>query len=321
MIETASPGDINPSAVTTPSSLSQDNGQRSVWMDGKVIPWSDARIHVATHGLHYATTVIEAIRVYHGKPLQLVERLRRLQESAVMLHLKIPYSTDKLCDAVYTLLDLGRIKDAYIRPVAWLGAESGGAGSPVSPSCSLELSPRGLTTHVAILALPVDETFSMRHYKDGLRLMISPWARPAPHTAPVSTKSAGMYPISIISRAEAEQQGCHDALMLDHRGYVAEGTGANVFLVIEGDLHTPLPDSLLNGFTRQLIMSLAIQDGLRVIERAIHPDELLRAQEIFLTGTAYEIAPVREILTMGEYPHGPVTQRLQTLFQDHVASL
>ncbi len=276
---------------------------RFVWLDGKIVRWEAATIHVATHGLHYATVVLEGIRVYNGKPFLLEEHIKRLLDSADSLQIKIPYTVDELFNTVHEIIAKNKMKNGYIRPLAWLGDES------------LELNSKKVSTHVAILAIPLNKIHEPSTLAAGLRVMVSSWARPAPHTTPIVAKSAAMYPVSLIAKHEAEQHGYNDALLLDYQGHLAEATSSNIFLIIDGDLHTPIPECSLNGFTRQVIMEEALNAKLCVIERSIHPDELKTAEEIFLTGIAYGILPVREVLNIGEFHHGPITQKLQERYK------
>ena len=286
------------------SSLKKKNASKLVWLDGKIVPWEAATIHVASHGLHYATAVLEGIRVYSGKPFLLEEHIKRLFESATVLQIKIPYTLDELSNAVYEVLEKNEMKEGYIRPIAWLGDET------------LEINSKNISSHIAILALPLSKvSLENRKKENGLRVIVSSWARPAPHAIPVISKSASSYPISIVAKQEAVQNGYDDALLLDYQGNLAEATSSNLFLVIDGDLHTPIPECSLNSFTRQVIMNEAVKEKICVVERSIHPDELKLAEEVFLTGTAYGILPVREILHVGEFPHGPITQKLQKRYK------
>jgi len=278
--------------------------QRFVWLDGKIIPWERATIHVASHGLHYATSVLEGIRIYNGKPFLLQEHIKRLFESAAILQIKIPYTLDELSNAIYEILEKNKMKEGYIRPIAWLGDES------------LEINPKNISSHIAILPVPLSNVskIAMRQ-TNGLRVMVSSWEKPAPHAMPTIAKAASNYPISIMAKQEAEQNGYHDAFLLDYQGNLAEATSSNIFLVIDGDLHTTIPECSLNGFTRQVVMEEAVKEKICVIERSVHPDELKLAEEIFLTGTAYGILPVREVLHVGEFPIGPITQKLQKRYK------
>jgi branched-chain amino acid aminotransferase len=252
-------------------------------MDGKLVEWRSANIHVLTHGLHYASSVFEGERAYNGRIFKGTEHSKRLEFSATTLGMKLPYSTAEL-DAAKTLtLEKNGLTDAYIRPVAWRGSEMMGVSAQAN------------TIHVAIAVWEWPSYFSAEAKMKGIRLTLSDWRRPSPDSAPVHAKAAGLYMICTLAKHKAEAAGYQDALMYDYRGYVAEATGANVFLAIDGKLHTPTADCFLNGLTRQTAIELARRNGIEVIERHIQPDELAKATEVFLTGTAAEITPVGEI--------------------------
>ncbi|WP_342240457.1 branched-chain amino acid aminotransferase [Inquilinus sp. OTU3971] len=254
-----------------------------IWMDGKLVEWRSANIHVLTHGLHYASSVFEGERAYNGRIFKGTEHSKRLEFSATTLGMKLPYSTAEL-DAAKTLtLEKNGLTDAYIRPVAWRGSEMMGVSAQAN------------TIHVAIAVWEWPSYFSAEAKMKGIRLTLSDWRRPSPDSAPVHAKAAGLYMICTLAKHKAEAAGYQDALMYDYRGYVAEATGANVFLAIDGKLHTPTADCFLNGLTRQTAIELARRNGIEVVERHIQPDELAKATEVFLTGTAAEITPVGEI--------------------------
>jgi branched-chain amino acid aminotransferase len=254
-----------------------------IWMDGKLVEWRSANIHVLTHGLHYASSVFEGERAYNGRIFKGTEHSKRLEFSATTLGMKLPYSTAEL-DAAKTLtLEKNGLTDAYLRPVAWRGSEMMGVSAQAN------------TIHVAIAVWEWPSYFSAEAKMKGIRLTLSDWRRPSPDSAPVHAKAAGLYMICTLAKHKAEAAGYQDALMYDYRGYVAEATGANVFLAIDGKLHTPTADCFLNGLTRQTAIELARRNGIEVIERHIQPDELAKATEVFLTGTAAEITPVGEI--------------------------
>jgi branched-chain amino acid aminotransferase len=254
-----------------------------IWMDGKLVEWRSANIHVLTHGLHYASSVFEGERAYNGRIFKGTEHSKRLEFSATTLGMKLPYSTAEL-DAAKTLtLEKNGLTDAYLRPVAWRGSEMMGVSAQAN------------TIHVAIAVWEWPSYFSAEAKMKGIRLTLSDWRRPSPDSAPVHAKAAGLYMICTLAKHKAEAAGYQDALMYDYRGYVAEATGANVFLAIDGKLHTPTADCFLNGLTRQTAIELARRSGIEVIERHIQPDELAKATEVFLTGTAAEITPVGEI--------------------------
>lgn len=254
-----------------------------IWMDGKLVEWRSANIHVLTHGLHYASSVFEGERAYNGRIFKGTEHSKRLEFSATTLGMKLPYSTAELDAAKALTLEKNGLTDAYIRPVAWRGSEMMGVSAQAN------------TIHVAIAVWEWPSYFSAEAKMKGIRLTLSDWRRPSPESAPVHAKAAGLYMICTLAKHKAEAAGYQDALMYDYRGYVAEATGANVFIAIDGKLHTPTADCFLNGLTRQTAIELARRNGIEVVERHIQPEELAKGTEVFLTGTAAEITPVGEI--------------------------
>lgn len=254
-----------------------------IWIDGKMIPWRDAKVHVLTHGLHYASAVFEGERVYGGEVFKLTPHTERLAKSAAILGFDLPYSVAELDQATKQVVHANGIVDGYVRPVAWRGSEMMG------------ISAQENTIHVAIAAFPWPSYFDMDARMKGIKMETSAWRRPAPDAAPVHAKASGLYMICTLSKHAAEAKGCHDALMLDYRGYVAEATGANIFFLIDGKLHTPKPDCFLDGITRQTVIELAKARGVDVIERHIMPGEMALATEVLLTGTAAEVTPVGQI--------------------------
>jgi branched-chain amino acid aminotransferase len=276
-----------------------------IWQDGTFLPWREARLHVLTHGLHYASAVFEGERVYNGKVFKLEEHNERLHRSAELLGFKVPYSVDRLNEITREVVKKNNLTDGYVRPIAWRGTET------------LSVAARNSTVHVAIAAWPWPSYFSKEARERGLKLMIAPWKRPSPETEPVHSKAAGLYMICTLSKHAAEDAGYEDALMLDWRGYVAEATGANVFFVMNGELHTPTPDCFLNGITRRTVIGLAKAQGINVIERHIKPEEMRNAQECFLTGSAAEVTPVGRI---GDYSFtvGNLTKKLMQDYADLV---
>ena len=257
-----------------------DDRDGVIWYDGHTVPWRDARLHMLTHALHYASAVFEGERAYGGEVFKLDEHTQRLFGSAATMGIEMPYSQDEINDATRALLRAGGIEDGYVRPIAWRGSEMMGVSAQEN------------TIHVSIAAWPWPSYFSPEARMKGIRLMTSEWRRPAPDTAPVHAKAAGLYMICTLAKHKAEANGFDDALMLDYRGRVAEATGANVFFAIDGALHTPDPDCFLDGITRRTVIGLAQTRGLEVIERVVMPEEIPGAQEIFLTGTAAEVTPV-----------------------------
>ncbi len=274
-----------------------DDRDGYIWFDGKMVAWRDAKTHVLTHALHYASAVFEGERVYGKTVFKLQEHSERLVRSAQILGFALPYSVEELNDATRQVVEANGIIDGYVRPVAYRGAEQMGVSAP------------NTKIHVAIAAWVWPSYFPAELRRVGIRMNIARWKRPHPETAPTASKAAGLYMIGTLAKQEAEQAGYSDSLMLDWQGNVAEATGANIFLVIDGALHTPRPDCFLNGLTRQTVMKLAEKRGLQVIERVIAPEELAKAQEVFLTGSAAEITPVGEI-GPHRYTPGPVTAAL-----------
>ena len=254
-----------------------------IWFDGELINWKDAKVHVLTHGLHYASSVFEGERCYKGKIFREIEHTERLHHSANTLGFKIPYSIDEICKIRKVVLKANNIIDGYIRPVSWRGSEMMG------------ISAQRNTIHFAVAAWEWPSYYTPESRLKGIKLQLSKWRRPSPDTAPVSTKAAGLYMICTLAKHEAEKNGCQDALMLDQRGFIAETTSANIFIIINNELHTPIPDCFLNGITRQEVIKIAKKNGIPVVERHIKLDELEKADEVFVTGTAAEVTPVSQI--------------------------
>lgn len=282
-----------------------DDRDGFIWKNGQFLPWRQATTHVLTHGLHYGSCVFEGVRVYGGKIFKLREHTQRLIDSAKLLGFSLPYSLSELEDATRATVEKQQITNGYIRPVAWRGSEM------------MAISAQKNSIHVAIAAWEWPSYFSQEARERGLRLQLSQWARPAPNTAPTASKAAGLYMICTLSKHTAEQAGFDDALMLDYRGLIAEATGANVFFVMNGALHTPTPDCFLDGITRRTVMELAKKSGIEVIERKIALEELSQAQEVFLTGTAAEVTPISQI---GEHAFtvGPITKQLMSAYSAEV---
>ncbi len=260
-----------------------DQRDGSLWFDGKLVPWKEAKTHVLTHGLHYASSVFEGERMYTGRIYKLKEHTHRLFESARILGITIPYSEEEISAACLEACAVQGYTDAYIRPVVYRGSEM------------MAVAAQSTRIHVAIAAWQWPSYFDAETKMKGIRLDVSDWRRPAPDTAPTAAKAAGLYMICTMSKHNAEAKGYADAMMLDYRGFVAEATGANIFFVKDGVLHTPKPDCFLNGITRQSVMALAKLRQIPVIERHIHPEELTGFSECFLTGSAAEVTPVSEI--------------------------
>ena len=278
-----------------------------IWKDGEFYPWKDARIHVLTHGLHYASSVFEGERAYNGKIFKSRQHSERLIKSAEILGMSFPYTVDEIEEAKYKTLKKNNLTDAYIRPVAWRGGEQMG------------ISAKKALTHVAIACWEWPSYFPAEVREKGISLKTSPWQKPAANTAPTQSKAAGLYMIGTLSKHWAEDQGYTDALMLDYRGNVVEATGANFFMVVDGVLITPPPDCFLNGITRQTLIQLAKEHGIPLEEKIILPEDLKKADEIFLTGTAAEVTAVGKIDDL-EFTVGPITRKLRDAYETLVRS-
>ncbi|HEX4738555.1 MAG TPA: branched-chain amino acid aminotransferase [Allosphingosinicella sp.] len=262
---------------------SYDDRDGLIWLDGKLVPWREANVHVLTHALHYASSVFEGQRAYGGEIFRLTDHSKRLKKSGELLGFEIPFSVEEIDQACREVLAANKLEDAYMRPLAWRGSEQMGVSAQKSK------------IHLAIACWYWGAYFGEEALMKGLRLEISPWRRPAPYTAPTESKASGLYMICTLARHNAQAKGYDDALMFDWRGQVAEGTGANAFFVRDGVLHTPTPDCFLNGITRQTVIELAKKRGIEVQERAIWPEELESFEQMFLTGSAAEVTPVAEI--------------------------
>jgi len=263
--------------------LTYDDRDGAIWYDGEMVPWRDAKLHVLSHGLHYASSVFEGERVYGGTIFRLQAHTERLFESGRLLGFDIPFTPEAVNAACYAVCEANGIVDGYVRPVAWRGSEMMGVSAQKN------------TIHLAIAAWEWPSYFSPEARLKGIKLQWSKWKRPDPATIPAKAKAAGLYMICTLSKHEAERNGFDDALMMDWRGRLAESTGANIFLAIDGALHTPVPDCFLDGITRQCVIQLARARGIEVIERVIMPEEIAKADEVFLTGTAAEVTPVGQI--------------------------
>ncbi|MEN5113540.1 branched-chain amino acid aminotransferase [Brevundimonas diminuta] len=261
-----------------------------IWFDGEFVPWREAKTHVLTHGLHYGSSVFEGERMYGGEIFKLTAHSQRLKRSAELLDFEIPYSVAEIDTACKETCARNGLIDCYIRPVAYLGAEQ------------LSVSARNSKVHLAIAAWEWPSYFDPDVKKKGIALEWAKWRRPDPSTAPSTAKAAGLYMICTMSKTAAEKRGYADALMLDWRGYVAEATGANVFFVKDGALHTPRVDHILDGITRQTVIEMAQARGTEVVVRDILPEELAGFSECFLTGSAAEVTPVGQV---GDYRFTP----------------
>jgi branched-chain amino acid aminotransferase len=282
-----------------------DDRPGSVWMDGSLVPWTEARLHVLSHGLHYASCVFEGQRAYGGEVFKLEEHTDRLIRSARILDMEIPYTAEEINAACRDTLRTQGFADAYMRPVAWRGSEM------------MAVSAQATQIHLAIAVWEWPSYFDPAQKLKGIRLDIAEYRRPHPATAPWQSKAAGLYMICTVSKHKAERKGYADALMLDWEGNVAEATGANIFFVRDGRLHTPTPDCFLDGITRRTVIELARRRSLEVVERKILPAELEDFEECFITGTAAEVTPVSEI---GPYRFTPaaISQALMNDYSDVV---
>ena len=282
-----------------------DEREGVIWYDGVLVPWRDAKIHVLSHGLHYGSSVFEGERAYGGRIFKSLEHSQRLRNSAELLDFTIPYGVAEIEAAKALVLKTSGLTDAYIRPVAWRGSEMMGVAA------------QNNTIHLAIAAWEWPSYFDPETKMKGIRLDIADYRRPDPRTAPSTSKAAGLYMICTISKHRAENKGYADALMLDWEDNVAECTGANVFFVTDGVIHTPLADRFLNGITRQTVIDLARRRGITVTERRIRPEEMSGFSECFITGSAAEVTPVSEI---GPYRFTPAALT-KSLMDDYTAEV
>ncbi|MBX3481246.1 MAG: branched-chain amino acid aminotransferase [Caulobacter sp.] len=272
-----------------------------IWLDGQFVPWRDAKVHVLTHGLHYASAVFEGERMYGGEIFELTAHTERLFKSAEILDFKIPFTVAEIDEACKATCAKNGLTDCYIRPIAWRGSEMIG------------VSAQQTRIHVAIAAWEWPSYFDPEQKRKGIRLAHAVYRRPSPQTAPTNAKAVGLYMICTISKHAAERDGYADALMLDYRGYIAEATGANIFLIRDGVIHTPTPDCFLDGITRRTVMRLARERGYEINERHIPAEELGTFSEVFIVGTAAEVTPVAEI---GEhrFTPGPISLGLMEAY-------
>ncbi len=261
-----------------------DKRDGKIWYNSELVNWSDVKLHVLSHGLHYASCVFEGERVYDGEIFKLEEHTSRFFHSAKRMGFEIPYSEDQLNKASKNIISVQKVENGYVRPIAWRGSEM------------MAISAQQTKIHVAIATWEWGSYFDPKLKVEGIKLNISKWKRPAPDTIPWDTKASGLYMICTLSKHEAERDGYTDSLMLDHEGNVAEATGANIFFKDkDGNLHTPTPDSFLDGITRRTVIDIAKSKNIKVIERKITPDELKNFTGCFLTGTAAEVTPVSQI--------------------------
>lgn len=286
------------------SLLPYDDRDGDIWFNGAFIPWRDAKVHVVCHGLHYGSAVFEGERMYEGEIFKLQEHTERLFESAKILGMNIPYTVEEISQACIEACQRNGIKNGYVRPIAWRGSEEMG------------ISAQKTQTHVAIATWEWPSYFPAEIREKGIALKTTHWKKPAPDTAPCFAKASGLYMINTLAKHEAEEEGYQDVLMHDYRGYVAESSGANIFMVKEGVIYTPIADCFLNGITRATVIDMAKEHGYKLEEARIMPSELMEADEIFITGTAVEVTPIGRIDDT-VFNVGPVTKD----FMDKYAAL
>lgn len=284
-----------------------DDRDGKIWLDGQLVEWRDANVHILTHALHYASSVFEGERCYNGKIFKSVEHSERLIKSGELLDMKIPYTVEEIEAAKKATLEANGLTDAYVRVIAWRGAgEDMGVASSKNP------------VRMAVAAWTWGAYYGDAKMQ-GAKLDIAKWKRPSPETIPTAAKAAGLYMICTMSKHAAEAKGCSDALFMDYRGYVAEATGANIFFVKDGEVHTPIPDAILNGITRQTVIEMLKAKGIKVNERRIMPEELADFEQCWLTGTAAEVTPVGQI---GDYTFtvGDITREIAEEYEALVRS-
>ncbi len=284
-----------------------DDRDGKIWLDGQLVEWRDANVHILTHALHYASSVFEGERCYNGKIFKSVEHSERLLASGKLLDMPIPYTVEEIEAAKKATLEANGLTDAYVRVIAWRGAgEDMGVASSKNP------------VRMAVAAWTWGAYYGDAKMQ-GAKLDIAKWKRPSPETIPTAAKAAGLYMICTMSKHAAEAKGCSDALFMDYRGYVAEATGANIFFVKDGEVHTPIPDAILNGITRQTVIGMLEAKGIKVNERRIMPEELADFEQCWLTGTAAEVTPVGQI---GDYTFtvGDITREIAEEYEALVRS-
>ena len=279
-----------------------DDRDGFIWVDGEFVQWRDAQVHVLTHAMHYGSSVFEGERAYGGKIFENRKHTNRLLESARLLDMPVGYTAEEIEQAKADVMKKNRLSDAYVRPVIWRASGE-----------DMGVAARKNKVRIAIAAWEWGAYYGDAKFK-GAKLDMSKWKRPSPETIPSQAKAAGLYMICTISKHQAEEKGCSDALMLDYRGYVAEATGANVFFVRDGEVHTPWPDCFLNGITRQAVIKLLKDLRVNIHERHIKPDELESFEQCWLTGTAAEVTPVGQI---GDYSFevGPLTRSIAKKYE------
>jgi branched-chain amino acid aminotransferase len=272
-----------------------------IWLNGEFVDWKDAKVHVLTHALHYASSVFEGERCYNGVVFKMREHHERLLKSAEIMDLPIKYSVEEIDDIVVKTLEKNNLKDSYVRPLIWRGSED----------CAVYS--RNASVNFMVAAYPWTSFFDKDALEKGVSLCWGDWVRPDPRSAPVVAKASSLYAISSLCKNKARDKGFTDALLLDYRGYIAESTGSNVFFAIDGEVHTPDPHAFLNGITRQTVIEIAERKGYKVFARDIAPEELANVDEVFLTGTAAEVTPVGRIEDK-IFKVGPVTRDLRDAY-------
>jgi branched-chain amino acid aminotransferase len=296
---------IKQKEAKTMSIIPFDDRDGTIWFDGQMVPWREAKIHVINHGLHYASCIFEGERAYEGKIFKSQEHTARLFKSATIMGMEMPVSQEVLTQAKEAVLKENNLTNAYLRPVAWRGSEQMG------------IAARATKTHVAIAAWEWPSYFSPELREKGISLKTSSWQKPSPNTALTEAKAAGLYMINTLSKHQAEEAGYHDALMLDYRGYAVEATGANLFRIKNGVIRTPHADCFLNGITRQTVIQLASELGYKLEEDFITVEDLKAADEVFITGTAAEVTAIGKIDDT-VYSIGPVTRALREAYENLV---
>ena len=276
-----------------------------IWYNGEFVEWQNATTHVLNHGLHYGSCVFEGLRVYGEKIYKLEKHTDRLFFSAQRMGIDVPYSKDEINRAHEETIKKMNIKYGYVRPVIWRGSEM------------MAISAQKNKINVAVATWEWPSYFTKEDRLKGISLQTAVWKRPPPDCIPTDTKAAGLYMICTLSKHEAEKNGYTDALMLDYKGRISESTGSNIFLVINGEIHTPIPDCFLNGITRQAVIEIAKNEGIKVIERDIYPNEISKAEEIFLTGSAVEVTPVGKIDNQN-FKVGDITTKISSLYMKEV---
>ena len=260
-----------------------DKREGKIWYNGDLVEWQDAKLHVISHGLHYASLVFEGLRVYDGEIFKLEEHTDRLYHSAKRMDMTIPYTKDEINNACNQIIKIQKVQNGYVRPFAWRGSEMMG------------VSAQKTKINVAVATWEWGDYFDPKLKIEGIKLNVSNWRRPAPNTIPWDSKAAGLYMICTLSKHEAENQGFDDSLMLDYRGYIAEATGANIFFVKNDEIYTPIADCFLDGITRQTVIEIAKKENFKVTETRLKVEDLSQYSECFVTGTAAEVTPVKSI--------------------------